>query len=290
MLRADALSRRTCGPCPPGRSPVAEAPLACTDVSGHTRHGMSAPKTLLPPADMAHLRARIDGIDRELARLIAERSSLASQVAAAKRAEGDSGFGWRPAREIEVLRAIRVAEPGIDPHLAATVWRAMMAANLAAQGGMRVVALASSEAAARLAVGASNPVEVMGNASACLDAVAAGGNTLAVLPDPSRPDDSALPWWSLMQAPRFAGLHVCAASPQIDTGRRPEALILAARMPEPCGGDTALVAGPPLPLERLGGQLVAQAGGSALVAVPGFLTAGAVEGPGMRLIGTYALA
>lgn len=240
---------------------------------------------------MTSLRSQIDDIDRDLARLIARRSGLAAAVAAAKRAGGDSGFGWRPAREVEILRAVRVAEPGIDPVLAATIWRAMIAANLAAQGGLSVHTVPACEAAARALVGDPAFVQLRADADACLLAAATGPSTLAALPDPTRlsPADG-LPWWVLLQAPRYAGLHVCAASPQIDTGSRPEALILAARRPEAAGRDLALVSGPRISLLGLGGAPLAEAAGLELHLVPRFVTSAEVEGPGLRLVGAYALA
>lgn len=258
------------------------------------------PATAVP--DIGSIRTEIDAIDRELARLVARRSGLAAAVAAAKRAGGDTGFGWRPAREIEILRAIRVAEPGLDPILAATIWRAMIASNLAAQGGLQVVAAPGCEAAARSLVGDPGLVQAAGSVSVCLEEAASRSHTLAVLPWPGVRDDRALPWWMLVQAPAFARLHVCAAVPQIDTGLPPEALVVAAMTPERTGRDTVLLAGPRAALEPFGGQPVARAAGMelhALQAVGGDAASpGAVPGAlpepasdtGVRVLGAYALA
>jgi chorismate mutase len=241
--------------------------------------------------DMGALRAEIDAIDRDLARLIARRSGLAAFVASAKRANGDTGFGWRPAREVEILRMVRVAEPGIDPVLAGTIWRAMIAANLAAQGGLSVATVAGCEASARALVGDPAFVSLRADADACLAAAAGEANTLAALPDPSHVEPGAgLPWWVLLQAPRYARLHVCAASPQTDTGQRPEALVLAARQPEPAGHDISLVLGPRLSLAPLGGTVLAEAAGLELHEIRRFVTPDEATGPGVRLVGAYALA
>lgn len=252
-----------------------------------------APEAAVP--DIGAIRTEIDAIDRELARLVARRSGLAAAVAAAKRAGGDTGFGWRPAREIEILRAIRVAEPGLDPVLAATIWRAMIASNLAAQGGLQVVAAPGCEAAARSLVGDPGLVQAAGSVSVCLEQAANRSHTLAVLPWPGVRDDRALPWWMLVQAPAFAGLHVCAAVPQIDTGTPPEALVVAAMPPERTGRDIVLLAGPHAALEGFGGQTVARAAGMELHAVqvlPG-ASASLIDpqtDTGVRVLGAYALA
>jgi chorismate mutase len=144
--------------------------------------------------DMAALRGQIDGIDRQLAALMARRSGLAAAVAAAKKAEGDHGFGWRPAREVEILRMVQAAEPGLDPVLAAAVWRAMVASNLAAQGGLSVVALRAAEGAARVTFGVAGDVPLVESAAEAFGFLAGRANAIAVLPaDPAAGCMSA-PW------------------------------------------------------------------------------------------------
>lgn len=243
-----------------------------------------------PPLDMARLRAEIDRIDRDLARLIAERSSLASAVAAAKRAGGDSGFGWRPAREVEILRAVRVAAPDLDPALAATVWRAMIASNLAAQGGLDVVTVADAAVAAHMAFGAASEARVVAHAAAALTAAREGRATVAVLPAPGRGGVESMAWWALMRAPGFDGLHVCAASPPVGGGHPLEGFVVARRLPEAAGGDISLLAGPAQALSRFGGACIDRSTGLELHAVEGFIDPAEPPGPSLRLIGSYALA
>jgi len=55
-------------------------------------------------ADLARLRAEIEGVDRELIRLIAKRVELARQVGAVKHAAGLPALD--PAREAAVIRRV----------------------------------------------------------------------------------------------------------------------------------------------------------------------------------------
>jgi chorismate mutase len=226
-------------------------------------------------AGILALRAQVDAIDAELAALVAERSGLAAAIAAAK---GDQGFGWRPAREVEVLRAVLAGRADLNRELAATIWRALMATNLAAQGGLDVVATPAAEAAARLAFGGATPV-TLADAVEALRRARDGARTIAVLPWPG--PDAAAAWWPALLDPAFDGVHVCAATPL--TARAPEALLLAKRAPEAAGGDVCLRI---VTLdEARGADVVATAGGHALVARDGF----SPDGPG-RWLGAYALA
>jgi chorismate mutase len=251
---------------------------------------MSATMPPDTPADMAALRSAIDAIDRDLARLMAQRSGLAAAVADAKRAEGSHGFGWRPAREVAILRTVRVAEPALDPWLAATVWRAMIASNLAAQGGISVVSLVDCAPAARLAFGAASGVTIVANPARALDHVRDTPNAVAVLPAAADTRGSAMAWWALMRAPTYSRLHVCAASPTVDTGQPIEAWCIAAMPPEQAGGDVSLMAGPPQVLSDFGGRVLEASGGLELRAVDGFYGDGRELPSTVRLVGAYALA
>jgi chorismate mutase len=82
------------------------------------------------------VRARIDGIDGELLSLLDERAGLAQAVAEAKRrADPAGGFGLRPEREAQVIRAL-LARPrrAASPALVLRLWRELMAESLALQG------------------------------------------------------------------------------------------------------------------------------------------------------------
>jgi len=244
----------------------------------------SSPSTPLP-TDMKALREAIDAIDGQLARLIAQRSGLARAIAEAKRAAGDSGFGWRPAREIDILRGLIKREPDLDSALAAAVWRALIAANLAAQGGLNVVTTLEAAPWAKLAFGSASETRIL-SATDALMAAKQGARTIACLPWPA----DAQNWWVDLMDVSLAGVHVCAASPQIVADGAPASLLLANRAPEASGGDISLLAGSKAALAGYGGTRLSEQGDFALVQLPGFLDLDEPLEVGVRLIGCFALA
>jgi chorismate mutase len=92
---------------------------------------MAAKKTSLDA-----VRARIDSIDAELLQLVDERTSLAHQVAEAKRAEGAEGrLGIRPAREAQLLRRLLASErKTASTALIVRLWRELIGESLRIQG------------------------------------------------------------------------------------------------------------------------------------------------------------
>jgi chorismate mutase len=247
---------------------------------------MPAPSSIASlPTDMTALREAIDSIDGQLARLIAQRSGLARAIAEAKKAAGDSGFGWRPAREIDILRGLIAREPDLDPALAASVWRALIAANLAAQGGLDVVTTLEAAPWAKLAFGSASETRIL-SASEALIAAKEGARTIACLPWPA----AAQIWWVDLLDVSLAGVHVCAASPQIVADGTPASLLLAHRAPEASGGDVTLLAGNKAALAGYSGTLLGEHGDIALLQMPGFWDLDEPLEPGIRLIGCFALA
>ncbi|HYQ90727.1 MAG TPA: chorismate mutase, partial [Candidatus Competibacteraceae bacterium] len=57
-------------------------------------------------AQLLSIRARIDTLDTQIQELIAARARCAQEVAAIKRALGDSSNFYRPEREAQVLRQV----------------------------------------------------------------------------------------------------------------------------------------------------------------------------------------
>jgi chorismate mutase len=237
------------------------------------------------PTDMTALREAIDAIDGQLARLIAQRSGLARAIAAAKKAAGDSGFGWRPAREIDILRGLIAREPDLDPALAAAVWRALISANLAAQGGLDVVTTLEAAPWAKLAFGSASETRIL-SATDALMAAKQGARTIACLSWPA----DAQSWWVDLMDVSLAGVHVCAASPQIVANGTPASLLLAHRAPEASGGDISLLAGSKAALAGYGGTCLSEQDDFALIQLPGFLDLDEPLEVGVRLIGCFALA
>ena len=110
--------------------------------------------------DLKRLRAEIDGIDAELARLFAQRMAAAAEIAAVKR---EQGLPVRdPAREREVLAlaAARIADPALAPRFAA-VMEALMAQSRAYQEELGAISVGTSiTSSARRGGGpASRPME-----------------------------------------------------------------------------------------------------------------------------------
>ncbi len=99
-----------------------------------------AAKTKVPPAmNLVDVRARIDGIDRQIQELIAERAGWAHQVGKAKGPLKAAVDYYRPERESQVLRMVidRNAGPLADEVLV-RLFREIMSACLAQQEPLKV--------------------------------------------------------------------------------------------------------------------------------------------------------
>ncbi|SEG76870.1 chorismate mutase [Thermomonospora echinospora] len=80
-----------------------------------------------PPESLTEVRARIDALDGELVRLLADRQRL---VRAAATFKTDEQAVRAPDRVERVVAAVRerAAAAGLAPEVAESVWRAMIAA------------------------------------------------------------------------------------------------------------------------------------------------------------------
>lgn len=84
------------------------------------------------------LRQRIDSVDDELLRLLAERARLAQEVGRLKQ----GNHVYRPEREAQVLRRIKAANPGpLSDEAVARLFREIMSACLALEQPLRVAYL-----------------------------------------------------------------------------------------------------------------------------------------------------
>ncbi len=232
------------------------------------------------PLDIGAVRQQIDAIDAQLAALVVRRCGLSASVAAAKRAIGDTAFGWRPAREVEILRTVMRDQASLDPELAFCIWRALIGANLSAQGDLSIITTAYLEASAKAAFSVGSHALLVPNSIDVLTQVTKNDHAIGVLPWPG--DDA---WWVTMMAPEFDGLYVCAASPI--AGGAPDVMLVAKRPPEAAGEDIALIAGP---IGAVDGGVLANVGGLELVACGEFIDVNAPLPKGCRLIGCFALA
>ena len=89
---------------------------------------------------LEELRARLDVLDRELLELVAERQSIGAEIAAVKRATGQSTRDFGREREV-LLKARRDAEAlGVSPALAESLLRSLIRGSLTTQERSRVSA------------------------------------------------------------------------------------------------------------------------------------------------------
>ena len=89
--------------------------------------------------DLATLRTRIDGIDRHIQQLIAERAQLANQVGKAKGKLAAAVDYYRPEREAQVLRRVVDRNDGpLNDEVLVRLFREIMSACLAQQEPLKI--------------------------------------------------------------------------------------------------------------------------------------------------------
>ncbi|MBS0212989.1 MAG: prephenate dehydratase [Proteobacteria bacterium] len=106
-----------------------------------TRKSAPKKKAIAPaaPLNLADVRARIDGLDRQIQELIAERAQFAQQVGKAKGKLAAAVEYYRPEREAQVLRMVvdRNQGPLADAELV-RLFREIMSACLAQQEPLKI--------------------------------------------------------------------------------------------------------------------------------------------------------
>jgi chorismate mutase/prephenate dehydrogenase len=91
-----------------------------------------------PMTSLEELRARLDLIDRQLLELVAERQALGSQIAAVKRATGQSTRDYRREREVLTKARRDAAALGVSPALAESLMQALIEGSLTTQEQARI--------------------------------------------------------------------------------------------------------------------------------------------------------
>ena len=125
-------------------------------------------------ADLSDLRERIDRIDRELVRLLAERAEVAAAIGARKRESGEAALD--AARERDLLERLAGTERGGFPLAGLqAIFREILSASRAVQGGFRVGYLGqpggfAQQAAARR-FGESSAYEPLGSPQRLLEEI-----------------------------------------------------------------------------------------------------------------------
>jgi chorismate mutase / prephenate dehydrogenase len=102
---------------------------------------------------LAELRARLDVLDRELLHLVAERQAISADIAAVKRATGQSTRDFRREREV-LLKARSDAEAlGVSPGLAEAILQTLIRGSLTTQEQARVAAQGRGSGRRALVIG-----------------------------------------------------------------------------------------------------------------------------------------
>ena len=95
-------------------------------------------KPTVTASALGEIRGQIDGIDRELQRLIGERARIAQTVGITKRAAGTADF-YRPEREADVLRQVIERNDGpLSDEEMVRLFREIMSACLAQQEPLKI--------------------------------------------------------------------------------------------------------------------------------------------------------
>ena len=111
------------------------------------------PARAKPPLVLSDVRARIDGIDREIQQLIAERARFAQQVGRAKGKLRAAVDYYRPEREVQVLRGVLDRNDGpLSDEEMVRLFREIMSACLAQQEPLKVGYLGPEGTFSQLAV------------------------------------------------------------------------------------------------------------------------------------------
>jgi len=98
-----------------------------------------APAVTVAKPDLAILRERIDGIDRHIQQLIAERAQFANQVGKAKGKLAAAVDYYRPEREAQVLRRVVDRNDGpLNDEVLVRLFREIMSACLAQQEPLKI--------------------------------------------------------------------------------------------------------------------------------------------------------
>jgi chorismate mutase / prephenate dehydrogenase len=99
------------------------------------------------------LRARLDELDRDLLRLVAERQAISGQIAEVKRSTGTPTRDFRREREV-LLKARRDAEAlGVSPALGETLLQSLIRGSLTTQEQARIAAQGTGSGRRALVIG-----------------------------------------------------------------------------------------------------------------------------------------
>ena len=261
-----------------------------------------------PGSPLETIRAEIDGIDKTLLSLLADRLRAVDKMGGLKPPE--HGLPIRPGREVALLRRLVAEAPApLEREFVVEMWRAMIAASLRRQRVIDVVVGGGRGDPTRLFdiarrhFGARTRIKDLGEPQAALQKAAENPDSVvAVTSWPAAPGVGA--WWPALSERRVHNLHLIAGLPLLGGTDEPEAALFAASQTEEAGNDvTILIAFDPhhrlqraLNENGLTGRELARAEPRVLVRVDGFIglddpRAAALSRAGLdsvRVLGSYA--
>ncbi len=163
------------------------APPARAGTGSRRKAAEAAGPSLRATADLAAVRAQIDGIDREIQALIAERALWARQVGKAKGKLAAAVDYYRPEREAQVLRRVVDRNDGpLSDEVLVRLFREIMSACLAQQEPLKVGYLGPEGTFSQQAVhrhfGHSARGLPLASVEEVFDEVAAGNADFGVVP------------------------------------------------------------------------------------------------------------
>jgi chorismate mutase / prephenate dehydratase len=194
------------------------------------------------PGPLVALRGEIDRLDDQLHDLVMRRAEVVASLAASRVKGGASPL--RPGREAMILRRLLARHHGdLPPGAMVRLWREILAASSAMQGGFNVAVYARDPNQPRLArehFGSLTPVRSMPTAARALAAVGSGEAQVAVLPLPEEGEPLDQAWWMGLDAPR---LQVVARLPfwAANADNLPEAFAVTPGAADPSGADRSLL-------------------------------------------------
>ena len=261
-----------------------------------------------PGSPLETIRAEIDGIDKTLLSLLADRLRAVDKMGGLKPPE--QGLPIRPGREVALLRRLVAEAPApLEREFVVEIWRAMIAASLRRQRVIDVVVGGGRGDPTRLFdiarrhFGARTRIKDLVEPQAALQKAAENPDSVVAITSwPAAPGVGA--WWPALTERRFHNLHIIAGLPLLGGSDEPEAAVFAASQTEEAGNDvTVLIAfDPHHRLQRalnetgLTGRELARAEPRVLVRVDGFIglddpRAAALSRAGLdsvRVLGSYA--
>lgn len=198
-----------------------------------------------PRSPIETIREEIDGIDKTLLALFADRLKAADKLTGLKAPE--TGLPIRPGREVALLRRLVAEAPApLERELVVELWRALMAASLRRQRVIDVVVGGGRSDPTRLFdvarrhFGARTRIKDLVEPQAALQKAAENPDTMvAVTTWPAAPGLGA--WWPALSERRFHNLQIIYGLPLLAGTDEPEAAVFAASQPEEAGGDVTMM-------------------------------------------------